>query len=277
MQPIYEFGGQGRVMNLALANGFPPATYRPLMEGFTQDHRVISLLPRPFWEGEQPPTALLDWSAFLTRDLTDGFREHDLTDVIAVGHSFGGIATLLSVLENPQRFKALILLDPTIFSHEIIQALETMSANNAMDQFHLAARALRRQHTFSSTEEAFRYFRSRPLFADWSDEAVRHYAEGGTIPTENGVKLSWSPEWESYYFKTGYTKIWKDLPRLRGLLPTLIIRGANSDTYLPEAAREVREILPEATHVEVEGHGHLFPMSNPAETYRIMREWIDRL
>lgn len=277
MQPLYEFGGRGSIINLALANGFPPETYRPLMQQFTQDYRVVSVLPRALWKGELLPKELLNWRISLAHDLTVGIQEHDLNGVIAVGHSFGGIATLLSVLEAPQRFKAMILLDPTIFSQEIIHALEEMYANNAMDQFPLATRAARRQDTFASVEEAFKYFRSRPLFADWSDEAVQHYAEGGTIPTENGVRLMWSPEWESYYFKTGYTRIWSDLPHLRGLLPTLIIRGANSDTYVAESAAKVKAILPDATHVEIEGHGHLFPMSNPTETYRMMRGWIDQL
>lgn len=275
MQPIFEFGGQGQVMTLALANGFPPATYSPLMQPFTEDYRVIGMLPRALWgNGELPPSQLHDWRELLTRDLLEGLHTHDLQDVIAVGHSFGGTVSLCAVLDQPARFKALILLDPTIFSDEINQGLEAMRADGSIEQFPLAARAARRQNRFDNTEAAFEYFRSRSLFADWSDQAVRLYAERGTSPTENGVELLWSPEWESYYFKTGYTKIWHDLPKLHRLLPILIIRGANSDTYSAESADKVKAILPEATHLEMQGGGHLFPLSNPLETYTMMRDWL---
>jgi pimeloyl-ACP methyl ester carboxylesterase len=67
------------------------------------------------------------------------------------------------------------------------------------------------------------------------------------------------------------------LPRLSGLLPVLIVRGGESDTYVAESAREVREILPDATHVDIPGHGHLFPQSAPAETGRVIAEWLASL
>lgn len=280
MQPVYEFGGTGPVLNLALANGIPPATYQPLLKPFMQDHRVICLLPRAFWDGETPPDHhLADWRTNVGQDLLNGLREHDLRGVVAVGHSFGGVASLLAVIAEPERFKALILLDPTLFAPHVVQAFDDLRSRDAMDEFPLAARAIWRQRLFGSTEEAFKYFRSRPLFRDWSDEVVRLYAEQGTRPLDeaDGVTLRWSPEWEAYYFKTGYTGTWDHLPALRGLVPTLIMRGTESDTYLAESAARVRELLPEATHVDLPGRGHLFPQEAPDETYQVMREWLDSL
>jgi pimeloyl-ACP methyl ester carboxylesterase len=247
------------------------------MQGFTRDHRVMCLPPRALWGEPTPPAQLLNWQETLTPDLLDGLREHQLDNVIAVGHSFGGIASIGAVLREPSRFRALILLDPTIFAPEIAAGLAAMQADGSIHEFPLAVRASRRQREFASADEAFRYFRSRPLFGDWSDEAVRLYAEQGTVPSPNGVTLMWTPEWEAYYFKTGYTHTWDDLPKLRGLLPILIIRGGSSDTYIAESAERVKQILPEATHAEIPGHGHLFPQSNPTETYGVMRQWIDRL
>ncbi|MBC8170839.1 MAG: alpha/beta hydrolase [Anaerolineae bacterium] len=275
MQPVYEFGGEGTILNLALANGFPPAIYRPMLEPLIDDYRVISMVPRALW-GEQPPETLLDWRDSVMGDLLQGFRDHQMRDIVAVGHSFGGIASLLAVIEEPARFKTLILLDPTILTPDIFQMITALREANMIDQMPLAARAIKRQRHFANPDEAFTYFWGRGIFADWSEEAVRLYIAEATYPTEYGLTLRWSPEWEAYYFKTGYTRIWEDLPKLRGFVPTLIIRGGTSDTYVMESAEQVKQLLPEATHVEIEGHGHLFPHTNPTGTYQVIKDWLDQ-
>lgn len=274
MQPLYEFGGEGTILNMAVANGFPPTTYRPLLQPFINDYRVTCMLPRALWGDQQPPEALLDWRESVMRDLLQGFRDHQMRDIIAVGHSFGGIASLLAVIEEPERFKALILLDPTILTPELFQMITALREADMMDQMPLAARAIKRQRHFASVDDAFTYFWGRGIFNEWSEEAVRLYIAEATHPTEYGLTLRWSPEWEAYYFKTSYTGIWDELPNLRGLVPTLIIRGGTSETYLAESADKVKTILPEATHIEIEGHGHLFPHTSPIETQQIIRDWL---
>lgn len=275
--PLIEFGGAGETLHFAVANGFPPGVYTPLLMPFTGQYRVISLPPRALW-GSPPPAEQVNWRDSVTRDLLDGLRHHNLRNVIAVGHSFGGIASMLAVLAEPERFKALILLDPTILSHEVIAGLEALKAQDAMDQMPLAARALKRRRDFASHDEAFDYFRVRSLFADWDDAALKLYVQHGTRASEGGgVTLTWTPEWEAYYFMNGYTGIWSDLPALDGQVPTLIIRGAESDTFIASSAEEVRRLLPSAHYAEVAGHGHLFPMSNPAETGRLMKSFLDAL
>jgi pimeloyl-ACP methyl ester carboxylesterase len=272
--PLYDFGGSGPVIHVAVANGFPPQIYAPLFEPLTARYRVVCLLPRALWPGEQPPETLYDWRT-LADDLLAGLASHHLTDVIAVGHSFGGIASLLAALAEPARFRALCLLDPTILPPFAMQAMDTMRTNNTVSEFPLAQGALRRRRTFENVESAYAYFKTKTLFADWPDAAVRLYAEHGTRLSQNGMlELVWPPEWEAYYFSTLYTRTWDDLPRLRGLLPMLIARGEDSDTLLKEAAEQIRHILPEAAYAEIAGHGHLFPLSAPDETRRVIEAWL---
>lgn len=274
MYPVYDFGGSGQVIHLALANGFPPATYTPLMQPFTARYRVLSLLPRALWPGEQPPTELRQWDT-LADDLLAGMEEHGLNDVIAIGHSFGGIASMIAATRQPQRFRALCLLDPTFFRPEWMEWMEQMQRDGTSREFPLAQGALNRRRAFDSQQTAFDYFRGKRLFADWSDEALGLYVNSGTRPsTGGGVELVWSPEWEAYYFMTGYTRSWQVAPQLNGKLPMLVMRGVESDTFVPETAAMLREILPDMTYAEIPGHGHLFPHSAPAETRAIIEAWL---
>lgn len=274
--PLYELGGTGPVIHLALANGFPPQTYVPVFSPLFDRYRVVSSLPRALWPDiGDPPEQVEDWSHIST-DMLASFEQHDLHDVIAVGHSFGGVASLLAVLQAPERFRALILLDPTILDPAVLDQVAILQQSGKTPRFPLVDGALKRRSRFPDVQTAADYFRGKPLFADWTDEAVRRYAESLTGPAADGdgLELIWSPAWEAYYYRGVYAHTWTQLPKLRGLLPTLIIGGATTDAFVPASAERVKEILPEATHVTIPDYGHLFPQAAPNITHEIIRDWL---
>lgn len=275
MYPLVELGGSGPVINIALANGFPPETYLPMLRPLMESFRVVCLLPRAMWPGQTPPAVLGDWKTDVTTDLLAGIEHHSLLNVIAMGHSFGGIASALAVKERPHAFRALILLDPTILEPVLIADLAQLRASNApADAYPLASRALRRQDVFTHRSEAFDYFRSRGVFKDWNHAALSQYVDSGLLQTDTGFVLAWPKEWEAYYFRTMYLKFWDEIPALNGIVPTLIVRGETSDTYVAQSAAEVARLWPEATHVEVVGEGHLFPQTAPEQASEILRDWL---
>lgn len=274
-QPLYEFGGQGQALHLAVANGFPPQTYRPLLQPLTERYRVISLPPRALWPGiGEPPEVAGSWHE-LAGDLLDGLRQYDLRDVIAIGHSFGAVVSMLAVLGEPERFKALILLDPTILPKDVTETIKRMRAEGQVPRLPLVDGALKRRHRFADIEEAYTYWRGKPLFKDWTDSAVRLYAESLTQPAaDGGMELAWPREWEAYYYLSVDAEVWDYLPKLNGLLPTLIIRGGSSDTYMEESADRARMLLPDATHETLPGYSHLFPLAAPDAARQMIEDWL---
>ncbi len=277
MYPLYDFGGNGQIINLLPANGFPPETYTPMLQPLTERYHVISMLPRALWVDEKPPVELRQWD-MLADDLLAGLAYHKLDNVIAIGHSFGGIASMIAATRQPDRFRALCLLDPTFFRPEWLEGMEQMQRDGSIIEFPLVQGAMRRRRTFESLEAAYGYFKGKKLFADWPDESLRLYVDYGTQPAADGsFELRWSPEWEAYYFSTGYTRSWEVASKLRGLLPILTIGGGTTDTFVPEIAVMLREVLPEATFTEVAGQGHLFPQSAPAVTNALIMNWLDKL
>lgn len=276
MQPIYDFGGEGQLLHFAVANGFPPETYIPLLRPFTARYHVFSLPPRALWPGEAPPQHKAQWNDTLAVDLLNGLREHGFREVIGMGHSFGAVATLLAAIAEPERFKAIILLDPTILPPDAMEKLAEGDPRNDDIGHLMAERAEKRQAHFPSVDEAYAYFKGKRLFADWPDETLRLYAES-LRPSENddGYTLAWPREWEAYYFRAFYTGTWQHIPALAQInRPILVLRGGSSDTFQPAAAAHMQSILPQAGYQEISGHGHLFPHSAPEATAAVIADWL---
>lgn len=273
-QPLYDFGGAGPVIHLAVANGFPPETYRPVMQPLTQHYHVVSLPPRPLWTPPPPPSSIDNWQS-LADDMRAGMADYDLGPVIAIGHSYGGVASMLAAIDEPARFRAIIMLDPTMLPPAYLKQAAAANAAGTPLRGPLIEGAERRRNKFSSVQEGFEYWVSKPLFKDWPESSVLTYAESMLHPTADGsYELRWSPQWEAQYYRTLYTETWEKLPLVNGLLPILIVRGTTSTTFQDEAARIARQVLPEADYSEIEGHGHLFPHSAPEQTLALIQSWL---
>jgi pimeloyl-ACP methyl ester carboxylesterase len=276
-QTIFHYGGEaGYTIHMALANGFPPQTYQPLLQPFIQNHYVVSLPPRPLWTNTPAPSTVNTWED-TANDLINGFRLHHLRNIIGIGHSLGGVATMIAATKKPELFRGIVLLDPTIFQPRLLWTLKIMRAVGLQGRMPLVRRALNRRASFSDAQEAFKYWREKRLFSDWSDEVLWLYVTGLTTRDgEGGLELAWSPEWESRYYATIFTDSWRIIDQLEGLLPILVIRGTHSNTFFEPTAHRMQRKIPAMTYAEVEG-GHLFPQSAPNETRAIIEKWMQTL
>jgi pimeloyl-ACP methyl ester carboxylesterase len=276
-QPLLEFGGSGVPLHIAVANGFAPETYLPMLQPLADRFRLICLPPRPLWDEPPPPESIRTWGDFAD-DLLAGLRAHDLRDVVAVGHSLGALTSLIAASRDSSRFRALILLDPTLLPRRFTAASQVMRWLGQSHHIPLAKQALNRKARFATLDEAFAYWRGKRLFHDWSHAALRIYSESALHPApDGGYKLKWSPQWEARLFSSPYPVGESILRRVRGKLPILTIRGATSTTLSPAIAARFRAALPEMAYAEIAGHGHLFPQSAPEAAGRVIAEWLTTL
>lgn len=261
-------------MHMAVANGFPPQTYSPLLQPFTAHYNVMSLTPRPLWADPPPPSSIATWDD-VAADLLDSFEAYNMNGIIGIGHSLGGVATLIAASKAPERFRGIVLLDPTIFPRRMLWALAAMRTVGLQGRFPLVQKALKRRAHFTDKQEAFAYWRKKSLFRDWPDETLWLYVEGLTEPApDGGLQLAWSPEWEARIYATIYTRSWAVARRVAGKLPVLTVRGTESNTFFEGAAAHLRRVMPDMTYAEIKGHGHLFPQTAPDETRAVIADWL---
>lgn len=275
--PLIEHGGAGPVLHWAPANGFPLETYQPILDGLTAEFRCATLPPRALWPDiGAPPAGNGDWSE-LAADLVAGIEQHGLHDVIAVGHSFGAVASLVAAVMRRPLFRTLVLLDPVILPADVMEQYARAKRTNWESDGHpLARQALRRRSHFSSRQEAFDIWRRRRLFADWSDAALMRYVDGGLRPDgSGGYTLTWSAAWEAYYYNAFKADTWREVARLDPTLPILIVAGATSDTFMSDARAEFEAAVPWSESVVVDA-GHLFPQARPDATLAVLNDWLSR-
>ena len=293
--PSFEYGGPGNPLHFLHANGYPPDCYGPLLELLKTEYHVFGMLLRPLWQ-DSKPEQLRSWHPlsddllqFLASTAPHNKRSAPLTTVpvlfgsaekvIGVGHSIGAIVTLRAALRDPSQFKALVLIDPVLFVPRRLFLWHLFRAIGLGDSIHpLIAGAKRRRRTFDDLETVFRGYRNRNIFRYMSDENLRTYIEGMTKPRANGgYELIFSPEWEAQIYRTGLRDfdIWRELPRLK--VPTIFLRGGESDTFLENAARLVKQKQLRAKIETLEKSTHLLPLERPHEVFEIIQSFLKAL
>ena len=246
------YNDMGSPLHFLHANGYPPACYKPLLDLLQTDYRVFGMYLRPLWE-DAKPEEIRSWHP-LSDDLLRFLADREPNPVIGVGHSIGAVVTLRAALRDPGKFRAVGLKDRV---HPLI----------------LGAR--KRRRTFDDLETVFRGYRSRPVFRYMSDESLGAYIEGITRPSANGgYELVYSPEWEVQIYRTGLHDfdIWRNLPKLE--VPTLFIRGEETDTFLENAARLVKRKQPKVRVEALAKSTHLLPLERPEEVFDIMQSFF---
>ncbi|MEN9564375.1 MAG: hypothetical protein RIR73_2619 [Chloroflexota bacterium] len=274
--PHFDLGGNGEPLHFLHANGYPPECYTPLLEHLKQNFQTFGMKLRPLWDGASRDD-LQDWRPY-SEDLLRFLSDRGTGPVIGVGHSIGGIVTLRAAMREPQKFRALILLDPVLMTPQILAAWNLIRWVGLGEKYHpMIPASQKRRREFSDLEFLFRGYRSKPVFRYVSDEGLRAYIAGITKPKVDGsgYELVYTPEWETHIYLTGH----QDFDLWRGLasfdVPTLIIRGDETDTFFQNAAKLVKKKNFKIQIHTMQKATHILPLEHPQEVAEIITNFLD--
>jgi pimeloyl-ACP methyl ester carboxylesterase len=276
--PYNDFGGVGPDLHFLHANGYPPDCYQPFLKALKTKYHVFGMLLRPLWE-KASPSDLDDWRP-LSQDLLEFLSQRDAGPLIGVGHSIGAVVTLRAALWQPNRFRALILIEPVLFPPAFILTWNIIRALGLGYKLHpLIPAARHRRSKFDDLELLFKGYRRKDVFRFMSDENLHAYIDGISMPRpDGGFELAYTPEWEARIYETG---VWRDLDLWRGLptltIPTLIIRGGQTDTFRVGAAQRIQRLRPQTTILTIPESTHLVPLEKPQETFQIMQDFLKEI
>lgn len=249
------------------ANGYPPECYNPLFERLGASYRIHAMPMRPLHPGGAAPQDLQNWRP-LADDLQNYLDAGKFERPLVVGHSFGAVTALRAAIRQPGQIRALVLIDPVLFEPHIILLWNLVRALGLVYKLHpLIPAALKRRRKFDNLDETFERFRRYSVFRYFSDDSLWAYLRGITQPAAGGgYELRYTPEWEARIYATG---IAPDLELWRGLkgfsVPTLVLRGAETDTFSAAAGRRVERTNPAIRVETIPQSTHLLALEHPAE------------
>jgi len=270
-----EFGHSSEPIVFSHANGYPPGTYRQLLESISQGYRLYAMEMRPLWQ-KYSRNVIKNWDP-LSTDLIRFIDQIKTKPVTGIGHSMGGTATLLAALQFPSYFRSIILIDPVFFLPAFNILWNIISLVKLDYQLHpLIKGTLRRKAIFKSKQEMFANYRTKTVFEKISDTVLWDYVNSLAIMNEEGAyNLIYPPEWEAWIYATGSKSdrlIWRNIAYLK--VPSLIIRGEQSNTFLKSTADRVNKKNPEVKIITVPDAGHLIPLEYPDRVSTLIKEFL---
>jgi lipase len=274
---VWDWPGEDPPLLFAHATGFHGRCWDRIIQEFPGRHS-LALDSRGHGRSSKPGPPCL-WRDF-GRDLAAVAEHLNVRNAIGIGHSQGGHLTAQAAALRPETYRALLLVDPTIFPFEYYGA-EPPDASFT----------LRRRAIWSSPAEMFERFSSRGPFTRWQPGILRDYCDYGLLPNgstlgdSQGYVLACPPPIEASIYLNSNAPESNIYPEIATIgQPVVVMRAgavrtpgvfdlAASPTAIDLASKFARGrdlVLPESSHY--------IPMERPdaviAEIRRLLQELL---
>lgn len=258
----HDYGGVGPDVLFCHATGFHGRYWDPICSRMVDNFRCVTIDFRGHGNSFVSEEITMDWTG-MAEDVLATIDYLNLTSPFAVGHSMGGSSILLAEQMQQETFRAAWLFEPIVIGGEAITP--EMSKGGS-----LAVSARKRKEIFSSREEAFKRYASRPPFSIVDEESLWSYVNYGFRDHKDGVILKCRGEIEAQVFENSVTTIFDSLHLVD--LPVTV--AASGDQEGP--AIIAPQIVAQLSKGNLELYSdltHFAPMEDPSRISEgIMRE-----
>ncbi|WP_431258196.1 alpha/beta fold hydrolase [Roseateles chitinivorans] len=257
------------------ANGFPAGCYRVLFDRWRDAGWTVHALPRIGHDPRYPVTS--NWPHL--RDELLHFIQDQVkpsAPVMLIGHSLGGLLSLLAACRKPALARGLVMLDSPVIDGWRAHSLQVAKSAGFIKRVSPGKVSHQRRYEWPSLDEAHAHFAAKHKFARWDPRVLKDYIASGFDAHEDGqVRLGFTREIETRIYNT----LPHNLPRiLRGhapRCPVAFIAGTQSEE-LRQANAAGSKALAKDLFRWFEGT-HLYPFERPDDTATLVLELMDTI
>jgi pimeloyl-ACP methyl ester carboxylesterase len=268
-------------------NSFPASTYRVIFENLRQRGFVVDAIEKFGHDPQYPVTnnwphlvqQLADFAREKQRQYDTGrgtnvtageARQSSLSDPVMgepaflVGHSLGGILSLMCAARHPELARGVVLIDSPVLGGWRATTLGLAKRTPLIGALSPGRISQKRRNHWPSIEAALDNFQHKKSFAHWDPQVLRDYIAHGTHVEGGQRVLSFDRDIETAIYNSLPHKLDSLLKRKPLKCPAAFIGGTHS--------AEMRQAGTDLTHQVVKGRimmldgSHLFPMEKPIAT-----------
>jgi pimeloyl-ACP methyl ester carboxylesterase len=265
----------GRVMTMpkpllhfAHANSYPAGTYRQFFALLRKKFDVRALDMHAH-DPQFPVTA--GWHA-LVDELLLQLQSYP-EPVVLVGHSLGGMLSVMAARKRPDLVRCVVMLDAPIVAGWRALLVRVTRNWEWAKRYSPARFSEKRRNVWPDAAAAHAHFGAKALFAAWAPGVLDDYLEHGLMPHPEGVQLRFTREIE--------TEVYRSIPHhldsvVDGYpVPVGFVGGTDSVECRQAGLDATRKLVGEH-FVQLPG-GHLFPMESPEVAAKATLAMIARL
>lgn len=252
-------------------NGFCATTLLPLGLQLPQDWNLLFTDVPGHGGSKQPDCYMPNWLQ-MARHIGDALESRIEAPLFAVGHSLGGVMTLLLAAERPHLFKRIVLLDPVLFSPEIILLQRLMRKTGLWRYTDLVKKVAARRNHWPDIDSMKQDLSQKSLYKNWHPDALQAFVEHGTkASAQGGIELSCAPEWEASIFGSYPRGLWQAVSKIE--IPVDIFVASKSYGFIERSARKAAKANKNIQWHFMDGV-HCFPMEQPERTADVLLDLL---
>ena len=242
-------------------NSFPASTYGVMTAALKKRGFDVQSIEKLGHDPAYPVTN--NWPNLVTQlaEFTHSAAERNGESAYLVGHSLGGLLSMLCAAQHPQHIRGVVLLDAPVIGGWKALALATVKRAGLVGRISPSAVSQRRKDCFADIDGAYAHFKSKRAFALWDDQVLRDYVTLGTYAKDGQRFLSFQREIETQIYNTLPSNLESVLRRNPLRCPIAFIGGLKSIELRQTGTHFTKKITQGRMHW-LDGT-HLFPMEKP--------------
>lgn len=258
---------------LVHATGFHGRTWDKVVSHLPH-HHVIALDLRG--HGMSDALTFNSWYE-LGEDVASTMRKLQLHNVILVGHSLGGVASVVAAHLEPNIVEKVMLIDPVILPPPVYQGMD-------LPMHHAEKTTKARQAEFPSIDSMISRYQDRQPFAVFDPEVFRDYVQHGLHWNEDkqAYTLACKPDFEArvYTHMSSFKDIYKTLESLEQTVHVLRAMAPPSFdkfygfSYSPTYPGLVQHIK-KGKDIHLDSLTHFIPQQDPVLTAAHIKHLIE--
>ena len=225
--------------------------------GLTPDHHVLAPDLRGHGDSAWADPRTYSFKTH-AEDINAFLEKLDLRDVVLIGHSMGGMISLIDAATNPGRIARLVIVDSTM--------LMPMDRVTKMREF-----SARPGRSYATRDELVARYRLEPAETQMAAPEVIHRM------AINSGRQDADGQWRHKADRRVYVNfeqiagvpLWEKIK-----VPALVIKGEHSKRFTPGILAEVRAKAPQVQMAEVPASDHHITLDNPQGFVDAVRNFL---